>query len=67
MGANNGKYKVEVIADNSGKWSGNALTFETVDEAELYAIDLYARWTAVRQMRVLEIATDKVMWQQPRR
>ena len=25
------KYKVEVIADKSGTWSGNSLTFETID------------------------------------
>lgn len=61
------KYKVEVIADNSGEWAGNAKTFDTVDEAELYAVDLYARWTAVREMRVLDVNTNKVMWQQPSR
>lgn len=61
------KYKVEVKADNSGTWAGNGLVFDTVEEAEVYAVDLYSRWTAVREMRVLDVATDKVMWQQPSR
>jgi hypothetical protein len=43
---------VEVIADSSGKWCGNALRFATKAEAEIYAIDLMMRWTAVRQWRV---------------
>ena len=30
-------YRVEVIADNSGKWAGNGLTFPTVEQAEVYA------------------------------
>ena len=48
------KYKVEVIADNSGKWVGNGLTFDTVVEAETYACDLAWRWTAVRKWRVVD-------------
>lgn len=48
------KFKVEVIADGSGVWCGNALTFATREEAERYAKDLYARWSAVRQWRVVE-------------
>ena len=47
-------FKVEVIADSSGTWCGNALTFTTREEAERYAKDLYARWSAVRQWRVVE-------------
>ena len=49
------KYKVEVIADSSGKWCGNALTFDTKLEAEAYACDLQSRWMAVRQWRVVEV------------
>ena len=52
-------FKAEVIADNSGTWVGNALTFETHEEAEKYVIDLYSRWTAVRKWRVVEITTDE--------
>ena len=46
-------YRVEVIADNSGKWVGNYRFFETVEEAEVYARDLAWRWTLVRQWRVV--------------
>ena len=33
-------YKGEVIADSSGKWTGNGLTFPTHLDAEQYARDL---------------------------
>lgn len=46
-------YAVEVIADSSEKFVGNGLTFPTVEAAEIYAKDLYARWTAVRSWRVV--------------
>lgn len=51
-------WKAEVIADNSGKWCGNALLFATQAEAEKYARDLAYRWTAVRQWRVVEVPDD---------
>ena len=54
------KFKVEVIADSSGKWCGNALTFDTKEQAESYGKNLYARWTAVREWRVVETATEPV-------
>jgi hypothetical protein len=47
-------YRVEVIADSSGKWCGNALTFNTSDEAQGYAIDLASRWLLVRAWRVID-------------
>jgi len=46
-------FKSEVIADNSGTWSSNALRFETEKEAELYVGDLIMRWTLVRETRVV--------------
>ena len=46
-------YKVEVLADSSGKWAGNALTFDTRETAEEYARDLFFRWTQVREWRVV--------------
>ncbi len=52
-------FKVEVIADNSGTWTGNVLTFETVEKAESYAHDLSYRWTAVRRWRVVDIQTGE--------
>jgi len=57
-----GRYKVEVIADNSGKWCGNALRFDSIDEAKEYARDLFARWTLVREWRVVDTEdTDAVV------
>jgi hypothetical protein len=47
-------WKAEVIADNSGKWSTNALRFATEAEAIGCAKDLYARWTMVREYRATE-------------
>ena len=47
-------WKPEVIADNSGKWTGNAVRLATKEEAERYVADLSMRWTAVRETRVVE-------------
>jgi hypothetical protein len=47
-------FKPEVIADNSGQWSANALRFATEAEAKLWNSDLALRWTAVRDTRVVE-------------
>jgi hypothetical protein len=47
-------WKPEVIADNSGKWCGNALRFATRAEAEANVLDLAMRWTSVRDTRVVE-------------
>jgi hypothetical protein len=47
-------YAPEVIADSSGKWSGNALRFATPEEATAWVDDLALRWTLVRDTRVVE-------------
>ena len=47
-------WKPEVIADNSGKWCGNALRFATKEEAEANVRDLSYRWLMVRDTRVVE-------------
>jgi hypothetical protein len=47
-------YAPQVIADSSGRWSGNALRFATHAEAWANVNDLYARWTLVRDVRVIE-------------
>ncbi len=47
-------YAVEVIADSSGAFCGNALRFPDVQSAEAYAKDLYSRWTAVKEWRVVK-------------
>lgn len=52
------KFKVEVIADSSGKWCGNAMLYETHEEAKDAAIDLMNRWLLVREWRVVEVADD---------
>jgi len=49
-----GRYKVEVIADDSGKFCGNALRFDTVTEAVEYGKDLASRWTLVSRVRVVD-------------
>jgi hypothetical protein len=49
-----GPFKVEVIADSSGEFCGNALRFPTLEAAKTYAVDLFCRWTAVKTWRVVE-------------
>jgi hypothetical protein len=44
-------WAAEVIADSSGRWSGNGLRFGTQLQAEAYARDLYSRWTLVTEFR----------------
>jgi len=44
----------QVIADNSGKFVGNALRFATKEEAEANVYDLAMRWILVRETRVVE-------------
>jgi hypothetical protein len=49
------EFKVEVIADDSGRWCGNERVFATREAAEIYAVDLARRWTLVREWRVVQI------------
>lgn len=51
---------VEVIADSTGTWVGNALRFATVEEAKAYGADLFSRWMAVRSWRVRDEGTGEV-------
>lgn len=44
----------EVIADSTGKFTGNGLRFETKEEAEANVRDLFSRWTLVTETRVVE-------------
>ena len=44
----------QVIADNSGKFCGNALRFATREEAEASVRDLMNRWMLVTDTRVVE-------------
>lgn len=60
-------YAPEVIADNSGKWVGNALRFATHAEAEANVLNLAMRWTMVRDTRVVESADPvNYAWQDGR-
>lgn len=47
-----GPFRIEVIADSSGKWCGNECRFDSYQEALDYGLDLAQRWTAVRDVRV---------------
>lgn len=47
-------WKPEVIADSSGKWTGNTCRFATEDEAKKYVADLKGRWFLVTDTRVVE-------------
>lgn len=47
-------WKPEVIADDSGQWTGNALRFATKEEAEANVANLKARWMLVTDTRVVE-------------
>lgn len=53
------RFKVEVIADGSGKWCSNQRTFETEADATIYGRDLFHRWTAVREWRVVEVDIEE--------
>lgn len=44
-------WRPEVIADETGKWTPNALRFATEEEAARWARELSFRWMAVRQHR----------------
>jgi len=54
-------YKYEVQTDDSGKWYGNAVTFDTKEQAIDSAKDLYSRWLLVREYRIVNIETGEVV------
>jgi hypothetical protein len=54
-------YKVEVVADRTNEFYGNALTFETIETAIEYARDLMSRWMLVTNWRVVHIPTSEVV------
>jgi hypothetical protein len=53
------QYVVEVVADSSGKYYRNGLHFATVEEAEVYARNLWSRWTAVQKARIVLLSTHE--------
>jgi hypothetical protein len=59
MAQTEGRYKVEVVADDSGQWCGNMLRFDTLEQARSYGVDLACRWTLVRKFRVVDTETGE--------
>lgn len=47
-------WAMEVIADSSGKFCGNACRYATREEAEQAGRDLMGRWILVREWRAVE-------------
>lgn len=56
-----GRFRVEVIADDSGTWAGNGLRFDTWEEARDYGIDLSGRWLLVRAARWVDTETGQAV------
>jgi len=52
------KYKVEVIADRSGKWTSNRLRFGTRGEAVAYGRLLADCWSLVEAWRIVPAEDD---------
>jgi hypothetical protein len=48
-------YKVEVQVYGEKSFCGNGICFATRDEAEAYGLDLFTRWTAVEEWKVVEV------------
>ncbi len=55
------KYRVVILADNSGKYAANGLEFDTTEEARAYARDLFSRWLGAKEWAVmpLEVPPDE--------
>ena len=54
-------FKVEVIADSSGKWCGNGARYQTEEAARMAGYDLSMRWALVRDWRVSP-SDDEPTW-----
>ena len=55
------RIQVNVASDrDDDTWSGNAILFDTPEEAKIAAKDLYMRWTQVNYWRVID-EDDKVI------
>ena len=48
------KWKAEIQVVNDEKWYGNGKDFDTKKDAEIYALDLCARWTQMTGWRVVK-------------
>jgi hypothetical protein len=47
-----GMYRVDCYVGESN-WASNAVRFNTVEEAEIYALDLYSRWMPMKGYRIV--------------
>jgi hypothetical protein len=48
-------FKVQVAGVGENVWSGNGKTFESMTEANLYAVDLLGRWIGADVARVVTV------------
>ena len=62
-----GLYKVFVNThgDPADSWATNAIKYDTVEEAEAGAKDLFSRWTAVKYWRVMDADKQTVFAEGP--
>ena len=58
------RYQVNTYSDPDGVFSGNAVDFDTVEEATEAVKNLFQRWTAVEFWRVLD-SDDNVVAEGP--
>lgn len=52
------RFFVEVQADASGKWAGNAVRYNMFEEAKDAGIDLANRWMLVTAVQVVELQPE---------
>lgn len=46
-------YRFEVLCHGEIRWAGHGITYETQEAAETAARDLFSRWLAVKEYRVV--------------
>ncbi len=54
------RFKVEVSTGDPQRYDTNGLLFATVEAAEVYAADLFSRWTLVTDWRVRPATAEEV-------
>lgn len=55
-----GDFKVEMSDDNARSFASNGLRFDTEDNAEAYACDLFSRWLAATHWRIVRISDGEI-------
>jgi hypothetical protein len=53
------QFRVDVQGVGETVWASNALRFDTEEEADTYARDLYIRWTGMASWRVVPASTPE--------